>query len=210
MSVVNPPPPKPKKVKLEDGSGLLEETKNFIPHDITGKKLIIRAWSQEGYKTPAKVLAYKKIRYGAPHAILKVAKVQRMYKINYEHMGGFKQIGRRLYYDTMFDNATGALSYSEFPEDVDSTQAFDMFKDSAVKAYVAKGGLKMIYFIIAITGAMLAIGGLLYFASQALQLSNQHTVDFKDLTNAESRIRADESALSTHHLPIPPPEIVIK
>lgn len=80
-------------------------------YNIKSKKIYCRVWSSA--KEPI-VLARKKVKYGSPTFDAKIGGKNRTFKINYDHEGCIKQDGKKFYYDTAFDNMTGALSFHEF------------------------------------------------------------------------------------------------
>lgn len=177
--------------------------KMAFAEDLVGKKLKVKIWSNNGEHETPRVLHTAKTKYGQPHVTWRAKGGKRMYQIDYEHKGAIKQDGKSLIYDTVFDNAVGALTFYEHDEDIDSGQAYTMFLNSAVNMYVKKGGIPLIYLIVAMIGMVVAIGITGWLGIAYKQLSDQHILDFHDLLNAEARIHNDEQALTKNGIPIP-------
>lgn len=178
-------------------------SKMAFAEDLVGKKLRVKVWSNNGENETPRVLTTLKTKYGQPAVTWRAKGGKRMYQIDYEHKGAIKQEGKTLVYDTVFDNAVGALTFYEHDEDIDSGQAYTMFLNSAVNMYVKKGGIPLLYLIIAMIGMVVMVGILGYVSINYKQLADQHTIDFHDLVNAEARIHNDEQALISHGIPIP-------
>lgn len=114
---------------------------------ISGKKLICRVWNNEHDD----VLAKKTIKYGAPYFNAKIGGRDRKYKVNYDTKGCIKKDGKVHIYDIVFDNTVGALRFHSFSkhEVMDSDEAYQVYENNAVKMYVSKGGIPLIYLAIA-------------------------------------------------------------
>jgi len=160
-----------------------------IPEDYKGYKLFCRVWNETGTRTLGKP---KKVPYGMPFFSAKVGGKMRYFKINYYTLGMIKNINGRMFYDTVFDNSTGgsALRNYEFPEDMNSEEAFTIFKNNAVNMYVKKGGISpmVLYICIAIIG--ITSMGLVIMGPYVINAMQQHDVDIKDLTSASGKIQA--------------------
>lgn len=114
---------------------------------VIGKKIICRVWNEEHDD----VLAKTEVKYGAPYFNVKIGGRDRKYKVNYNMKGCVKQDGKLFLYDTVFDNTVGALKFHSFSkhEVMDSDEAYQVFENNAVKMYVSKGGIPLIYLAIA-------------------------------------------------------------
>lgn len=160
-----------------------------VAPDLMGKKLVCKVWDSDGSTGVPRRLAKKTVKYGAPSFTAKIGGVKRLFQINYEDFGAIKQEGNFFVYDTTFDNTTGSLAFHEFPEEMDSSQAFTVFLNTAVKMYVAKGGIPLHYLIIAVFGALFIAGACAYLGVEVSKLNQQHQVDINDLTTASQTIR---------------------
>lgn len=140
---------------------------------LLGKKLVCNVWSDTGVKSTPTRLARKTVKYGAPHFIVKIGGQQRFFKINYETKGMIKQAGKQLVYDTHFSNTVGGLSFYEFPEAMDSDQAYTVFRNNAVDMYVKKGGIPFLWLILAMAVALVAMVAMMATVPSALSANDQ-------------------------------------
>lgn len=141
-----------------------EDNEVVLPSELRNKKLVCRLWSDTGENSMPSVLARRKVRYGQPTFNAKIGGKDRFYKINYKKAGAIKQEGKQLYYDTHFLNTVGALSFNEHDEDVDSEEAYTVFKNNAVNMYVKKGGIPPMLLYIAFAMVMVLVVVIAYIA----------------------------------------------
>jgi len=161
-----------------------------IPPEYKNKKLIVKIWSDTGENGTPQVLFKRTVKYGTPFVTAKIAGKDRLFKINYRTKGVIKQDGKKLYTDIHFLNAVGSLAFYEFKEDMDSEEAYTIFKNNAVNMYVKKGGISPMTLYICI-GAICAMGiGYAIVSPYIIQSIQQHEVDIKDLTSASAKIQA--------------------
>src|SRR5688572_25843469 len=148
-----------------------------IPPEFKGKKLTCRIWDKDGLRTLRKGI---KIPYGKPYFNCKIGSKDRFFKVNYNN-GFIKVIDGKMYYDTAFDNTLGAFALRniEFPEDMDSEEAFTVFKNNAVNMYVKKGGIPLLYLLICMI--MVTVMAFAIIATVPAGLQAQENV--KDLDN---------------------------
>lgn len=149
-----------------------------------------RLWNEKGTRTIAKP---KKIPYGMPYFTSKIGGKQRYFKVNYYTEGMIKNIDGKMYYDTAFDNSVGgfALRNYEFPEDMDSEEAYTIFKNNAVNMYVKKGGIPMLYLLVAMGLAFACIIAVIATVPAGLKASEQ----VKDLDNQVTSLRQQNAVL---------------
>lgn len=175
-----------------------EEEESIIPEDLKGRKLYCRIWSDTGKNgTPHTLGKIKKIKYGQPFFNAKIGGKDRMYKINYRTKGLIKQEGKKLFYDVHFLNTVGALSFYEFPEDMDSEEAYTTFKNNAVNMYVKKGGIPPLVLYICLAIALVAMIALIAIVPSAF--SAQESV--KGLDAQVTALKAENQLLRSQ---IPP------
>lgn len=151
-----------------------------------GKKILCRVWNRE----MTEVLARRIVKYGTPYFNVKIGDTKRKFKINYDVEATIKRDGKVYTYDTNFDNTIGAMrfySYSEH-EVIASDEAYTVFEDNAVKMYVAKGGIPMLYLLIAMimTGAMAF--AIILTVPDGLQAQEQRDLLDAELTKAKQDI----------------------
>jgi len=146
---------------------------SFIPPELKGKKLYCRVWSDTGENGTPQVLARKTLKYGTPEFHVKIGGKDRVYKINYISRGIIKQDSKKLIYDVHFLNTVGGLSFHEFPEDMDSEEAYTVFKNNAVNMYVKKGGIPMWYLLIAMGVALVGFIAIIAVVPSALQAQDE-------------------------------------
>lgn len=142
----------------------------LTPAEFKGRKIICRVWSDTGENNTPMVLAKKKIKYGQPDFSVKIGGKSRMYRMNYRTKGLIKQEGKILYYDTHFANAVGGLAFYEFKEDIDSEEAYTVFKNNAVNMYVKKGGIPAVLLYIAFIGMIILAVALAYVSPTAIAM----------------------------------------
>src|SRR2546426_2872646 len=161
-----------------------------IPLEYKNRKLYCRIWDETGTRTLVKP---KKVPYGIPFFSAKVGGRDRYFKINYNTRGMIKSIDGRMFYDTAFDNATGgyALRNYEFPEDIDSEEAYTIFKNNAVNMYVKKGGIPMIYLMVAMGIALVAMIMIIAVVPAGLQAQDQ----VKELDKQVTVLKAQNQVL---------------
>lgn len=173
----------------KEGNG---KAKGFVMnHTLAGKKLLCRVWSDTGENTTPQVLAKKKITYGQPTFAVKIGSKKRYFKVNYTTKGVIKQDGKLLIFDTHFSNTIGALSFYEFPEAIDSDIAYTVARDNAVDMYVKKGGIPMLYLLIAMAVAMVAFIAIIVVLPPALQAQEQ----LKELDKQVSVLKQENANL---------------
>lgn len=141
-----------------------------IPPEYKNKRLICRVWDEKGIRTISKA---KKITYGQPFFNVKIGKKDRLFKVNYNTEGMIKVIDGKMYYDTTFDNSVGGLSFHEFPEDMDSEEAYTIFKNNAINLYVKKGGIPPMVLYICLAVAFVSMIGIIVTVPSALDASSQ-------------------------------------
>lgn len=161
-----------------------------IPTEYKNKKLYCRVWNEDGTRTLRKRI---KIPYGKPYFSCKIGGKDRFFKINYETRGLIKVIDGRMYYDTAFDNALGAFALGniEYPEDMDSAEAYTTFKDNAVQMYVKKGGIPLLYLMIAMGMVMIMAIAIIATVPSGLSASEQ----VKDLDAQVTELRQQNAVL---------------
>lgn len=145
----------------------------IIPPEFKGRKIICRIWSDNGKNATPMVLAKKKIKYGQPDFSVKIGGKMRMYKMNYRTKGLIKQDGKFLYYDIHFSNALGGLVFYEFNEDVDSEEAYTVFKNNAVNMYVKKGGIPAILLYVSFIALIIMAVALAYVSPTTINMQTQ-------------------------------------
>lgn len=134
------------------------------------RKLICRVWASPDEPFS---LAKKTVKYGTPSFHVKIGGKDRLYKINYTADGCIKQEGKKLYYDTSFSNTTGALRFFEFPEDMDSEEAYTALENNAVNMYVKKGGIPLMYLMVAMLAVVAMAFALIFIVPPSLQAQEQ-------------------------------------
>lgn len=163
----------------------------IFQRSLIGQKLLCRVWSDTGENSTPVRLAKKTIKYGAPNFSVKVAGKDRFFKINYEEKGLIKQDGKQLVYDTHFNNTVGGLSFHEFPEAMDSDQAYTVFRNNAVDMYVKKGGIPFLWLVLALGVAMVAMIVMVLTVPSALQAGEQ----MKELDEQVTALKNTNQAL---------------
>lgn len=145
--------PKITRKKSKDDIELTEEQAKFlseipIPEEYKKKKLYCRMWNEKGTRTIGKP---KKVTYGTPFFTTRIGGRQRYFKIIYNTEGMIKLIDGKFYYDTTYDNTLGGLALRniEFPEDMMSEEAYTTFVNNGVNMYVKKGGIPLLYLMVA-------------------------------------------------------------
>jgi len=162
---------------------------DYIPiPELQKHKLICRIWNEDGTRTIAKPVV---IPYGQPTFTKKIGKKDRLFKVNYYDEGMIKVIDGKMYYDTTFDNAVGGLSFKEYPEDAESSEIYTIFNNNAVKMYVQKGGIPLIYLMVAMGMAMCAFIAIIVVIPDGLHAKDQ----VKDLDNQITALRANNAGL---------------
>lgn len=172
-----------------------------VPPEYKGKKLHCRIWNEEGTRTIRRPVT---IPYGKPYFTCKVGTKDRFFKVNYSTKGLIKVIDGKMYYDIAFDNSLGALALGnvEFPEDMDSEEAFTVFKNNAVQMYVKKGGIPLLYLLfamIAVTAMAFAIiatvpaglqaqDNVKFLDSQVTQLKKDNAILQQQLSQAQAQV----------------------
>ena len=155
-----------------------EEPEIIIPPEFQNKKLICRVWSNTGEQSTPNLLGKKKVKYGVPEFSIKIGGKMRLFRIIYKIKGVIKQEGKHLYYDTVFNNTTGALAFYEFPEDMDSEESYTVFKNNAVNMYVKKGGIPAILLYISFLAVIILAVALAYVSPYVA--SSQQTIEQLD------------------------------
>lgn len=114
---------------------------------IKGKKILCRVWNNQHDK----VLAKKTIKFGAPYFNVKIGGRDRKFKVNYQMQGCIKEDNKVFLYDTEFDNTVGGMKFHSFSEHeiMNSDESYQVFENNAVKMYVSKGGIPLLYLAIA-------------------------------------------------------------
>src|SRR5574341_214589 len=166
-----------------------DSSEQVLEPSFKGKKLICRVWDNP--KDPY-CMAKKKVTYGSPYFKAKIGGKDRLYKINYNTEGCIKQDGKQLIYDTTFKNTTGALRFFEYPEDMDSEEAYTALENNAVNMYVKKGGIPMWYLLIAFAVAGVGFVALIAIVPSALQAQDE----VKQLDLQVTQLKKDNAVLS--------------
>lgn len=161
-----------------------------IPPEFKNKRLYCRVWNEDGTRTLRKAV---KAKYGQPFFTAKIGGLSRYFKINYETKGFIKVIDGKMFYDCAFDNTVGAfaLGNREFPEDMDSAEAFTVFKDNAVNMYVKKGGIPLLYLLFAMVAVI--VMAIAIVATVPAGLSAQENV--KDLDAQVTTLKQEKAVL---------------
>jgi hypothetical protein len=169
----------------------IKEAEFVQPPEYHGKKLIVKAWS--GDLDNPSVLQRRTIKYGQPSVTMRIAGKDRLYKINYLDKGLIKQDGKNLVYDTHFLNTVGGMRFHEYPEDIDSEEAYTVFKNNGVDMYVKKGGISQRIFLLLL--AMVSIGMVVsaVLAIYTINAQAQSAVDAKNLISLSGKISALEA-----------------
>lgn len=180
-----------------------KDNDDFTPSpELKGKFLWVRVWGgsrsqikNDGDNGNSVIIPHphllakpKKIPYGKPEVVFKIGGKERLYRINYNTEGMIKQEGKRLYYDTYFNNTVGGLRLYEYPEDMDAEETYTAFKNNGVRMYVEKGGIKMIVLIIVAIFGMVGLVGLVIMAPYTANANAQHDTDQKNLIGLSSKI----------------------
>lgn len=161
-----------------------------IPPEYRGKKLKCRIWNEDGTRTIRRPVT---IPYGKPYFTCKIGTKSRFFKVNYMTKGMIKNIDGRLYYDIAFHNSLGALALGniEFPEDMDSAEAYTVFQDNAVNMYVKKGGIPQIYLLVAMAVAGICMIGVIATVPSALTAQEQ----VKDLDTQVTTLKQENAVI---------------
>lgn len=149
-----------------------------IPSELKNKKIICRVWSDTGANNTPVVLSKRKIKYGQPTFNARIGGKDRLYKVNYRTKGLIKQEGKLMYYDTHFLNSVGGLAFHEFQEDIDSEEAYTVFKNNAVNMYVKKGGIPAILLYITFIAMIILAVSLAYVSPTTI--GQQSTIEQLD------------------------------
>lgn len=161
-----------------------------VPPEYKKKKLICRIWNEEGTRTIRKPI---KITYGKPYFTCKVGTKDRFFRVNYSTKGIIKIIDGKMYYDIAFDNTLGgiALGNVEFPEDMDSEEAYTVFKNNAVNMYVKKGGIPLMYLLV----AMIAVTVMAFAIIATVPAGLQAQENVKFLDEQVTQLKKDNAIL---------------
>ena len=161
-----------------------------IPPEYKGRKLKCRIWNEDGTRTIRRPVT---IPYGKPYFTCKIGTKSRFFKVNYMTKGMIKNIDGKLYYDIAFHNSLGALALGniEFPEDMDSAEAYTVFQDNAVNMYVKKGGIPLLYLLIAMGMVLVMAMAIIATVPAGLQASD----NVKDLDAQVTQLKKDNAVL---------------
>lgn len=196
-SMINSLIPKITKKKSKDDIELTPEQARYletipVPEEYKKKTLHCRMWNEKGNRTIGKP---KKITYGKPYFTMKIAGRDRYFKVIYNIEGMIKNIEGKLYYDTTYDNSLGALALRnvEFPEDMLSEEAYTVFINNAVNMYVKKGGIPLLYLLIAMI--MVVVMAIAIVATVPAGLGAQDQV--KELDKQVTALKGQNLALQS-------------
>lgn len=162
-----------------------------IPEEFKNKKLFCRIWNEDGTRTLRKPV---KIPYGRMFFTAKIGGKNRYFKVNYITKGFIKNIDGKMYYDIAFDNSLGAFALGniEFPEDMDSEEAYTVFKDNAVNMYVKKGGIPLMYLLFAMIAVIVMAIAIVATVPSALTAQEQ----VKDLDAQVTSLKQNNAILT--------------
>lgn len=192
MTSLSPPFQKSKKDSIEITPEQAKVLDNIpLPPEFKKRKLICRIWNEKCNRTLRKPVV---IPYGKPYFSAKIGTKDRFFKVNYDLEGMIKYDNGKLYYDTVFDNVVGgvALRNYEFPEDMDSEEAYTTIKNNAVNMYVKKGGIPLLYLMVAMLAVI--VMAIAIVATVPAGLGAQEQV--KDLDAQVTQLKKDNAILA--------------
>ena len=118
------------------------------------------------------------------------------YFINYDEL----REGKKHYeYDTNALNAVGSLSWHDTEKNnpVSPTQADLMLKDGMVKTFMGKGGIPVMYLLVAMIVVSIALAGVMYCVSQLQTLQAQLTNQIAQNTALKTENQALKTQIQT-------------
>lgn len=162
---------------------------------LTRKKIICRVWNKE----KDKVLAKRTIKYGQPYFNCKIGGRDRKYKVNYDMKGCVKEDTKVFLYDTTFENTVGAMRFFGFSqhEVMNSDESYQVFENNAVKMYVSKGGIPLLYLAICMIAVIAMAFAIIATVPSGMQASAQRDELDKQITVLRQENAVLKSQLGT-------------
>ena len=163
---------------------MTQESTSNIEFDSQGKtpnKIIVQVWLLRYGKGRDRLVAQKKVPMGTEYVeitpkgfglFIHRKSDKRRYQINYQDL---KETPKGYLYMTDVTNTLGALSFGEYPKHVDSRREQKLIVDNNVRMYVEKGGIPLLYLLIAMMGMVVGMGVSAFFGIQYFQIQDMNT-----------------------------------